>query len=201
MLSEGNDLVKLFAYFKSIFLYPGDWINVPEEYFRDKALLLENNLPINRCSLHQKIILIEEFLTEARRNQIIQNELPRIFGIETYCPYYEKVVIELLMQSPFSIIPRNGLTYDKVILKKLAEKRGVPNEIINRAKKGLSYDLGGYTPKSIILKLWLEMINDPFLNKYINVGQIHRKYGNNFFVFDMLRSLYWWHKFVIENKD
>lgn len=188
-----DNILKLFAYFKSNGIFPGEWIKVPDKYFEKKEKLIT---PFIKGNLSQKIIITEELLTEARRNQICQNEVPGHFGIDVHCPFYSKEFVELALQIPDRF--RKLDNYDKVIFKELAKKRGVPNEVIYKEKKGLSYDYKSYIKSKKHLPMWDKMEKDDFINMFVDIKKIRRENEDNFTVFDMLSSLYYYGELVVK---
>ncbi len=190
-------IVRLFAYFKSSGLFPGPWIRLPEGYFERKEALL-NGLIFRGTSM-QRVILTEELLTEARRNQICQNEMPALYGIRVRCPYYEKKFVELALSIPGLLRKKDG--YGKVIFKELARKRGVPEIIINKEKRGLTYGAREFISRKMHIPVWDKMGKDDFLNKFINIALVRREKENNFETFDCLRSLYYWGELVYKKRN
>lgn len=184
--------VRLMAYFKSNGLFPGPWIDVDNDYFLEKERAI-NNI-IKKGDISQRIIMIEELLTESRRNQIVQNYVPALYGANINCPYYQKEIVQLAIKVPQRL--RRKDNYDKVILKELAKKRGVPAIIIEKGKKGLSYNYRDIIGRGLHLDLWNKMEKNDFLNNYLNVKMLRGEKQDDFFSFDMLRSLYCWHTLV-----
>ncbi len=183
--------VRLLAYFKSLGVYPGQWFSVPDSYFKNKEDLY-NKIPAR--NLEQRIIAFEEILTESRRNQICQNEIPALSGITSLCPYYEQEIVQLALSVPPSL--RRLGKYGKVILKELARKRGVPEEVIFKKKSGLSYGLNNVLDDSKYLLLWDRMEEDPDLNRLIDVKRLRAHEEKNYLTFIMLMSLHYWFEFV-----
>ena len=183
--------VRLLAYFKSLGVFPGDWIDVPDSYFEKKEALMRS---IPARNHEQRIIAFEELLTESRRNQICQNEIPARQGIAALCPYYDRRFIELALAVPPSLRRRGG--YNKLILKKLAEKRGVPESVIYKKKTGLSYGLDSFILEKKHLQVWDQMESDPFMNAVIDVKGIRGREQDNYLTFIMLSSLYYWFDLV-----
>lgn len=184
-------IVRLLAYFKSLSVYPGGWISVPDAYFKEKESLVAS-FPVK--NIDQKIIVLEELLTESRRNQVCQNEVPALFGITTDCPYYEQKFIELALSIPPKLRGSGG--YKKLILKELAKKRGVPDAIINKQKSGLSYGLDSFILGKKHLPIWDEMEGDELLNQVINVKKFRSCEQDNYLAFIMLSSLHYWFELI-----
>lgn len=193
-LFSTNNIVKLFAYFKSNGVFPGKWIKVSSEYFKRKDELVAPY--ISGANLSQKIILTEELLTEARRNQICQNEVPVLFDVDVFCPFYSKEFIELALSIPDWLRKKDN--YDKLIFKELAKKRGVPLNVIYKEKKGLSYDHVGVINSKKHLPIWDKMERDDFLNSFIDVREIRLEKQDDFLVFDTLSSLYYYGELVVK---
>ena len=185
-------IVRLFAYFKSQGIFPGPWITVPEEYFRSKEECIAPY--ISARDLMQRIILTEELLTESRRNQISQNEIPAIFGIDVKCPYYSKEFVNLALRIPMNLRKLDG--YDKAVFKELARKRGVPAAVVEKKKKGLSYGYREFMRAGMHIPIWDKMERDDFTNAFVRIKKIREKRENDFFTFDCLRSVYEWGELV-----
>lgn len=197
VLLREKSILKLMAFFKSSGLYPGPWLTEPLEYFDTRETLLRKIIPYNLGTAEQQTILVEEFMTEARRGQILQNELPALYGIKTMCPYYFREVIMAGLSMEFRKFPkafRNG--YEKVIFRTLAERRGVPLEVLNKKKQGLSYNLKSTLDDSRTRMLWDEMVKDDFLNEFLDMALLRESNETNIFVFDAIRSLYYWGQWV-----
>jgi asparagine synthetase B (glutamine-hydrolysing) len=186
--------VRLMAYFKSGGIYPGSWIHVPKNYFEEKEEVVREVIPKGKTT--QKIIFTEQLFTEARRNQLYQSQIPALFGIKTHCPYYQKEIVQLALHMPERLLMKDN--YDKLILKKLAQKRGVPNIIIEKGKKGLSYNSRSILEQRLHVPVWNAMERDDFLNHFIDVSSIRSKMQENYFAFDILRSLYMWGQLVVK---
>ncbi len=193
-LFSTRSLIRLFAYFKSNGIFPGRWIKLPQNYFEEKEAVLAHYLKPQNLS--QKIILTEEFLSEARRNQVYQNEIPLSYGIKVDCPYYTKQFINLALSVPDRL--RRAGNYDKIIFKELAKKRNVPLEVINKGKKGLSYGSTDFIKEKKHISIWDAMESDDFLNKFVNVKEIRKTKEDDFLVFDVLRSLYSYGRLVVK---
>lgn len=187
-------IVRLFAYFKSQGIFPGSWIAVPEEYFRNKEESIEPY--ISARDLMQRIILTEELLTESRRNQISQNEIPALFGVDVRCPYYSKEFVNLALRVPMGLRKRDG--YDKAVFKELARRRGVPAAVIEKKKKGLSYGYKEFMRSRMHIPVWDKMERDDFINSFVRIKDIREKRESDFFTFDCLRSVYEWGELVVK---
>ena len=192
-LFSTTNLIRLFAYFKSLGVFPGKWINIPEGYFEEKELILKNCLPPG-TDLDQKIILTEEILTEARRNQIYQNEIPVLYDVKVGCPFFERKIVELALSIPRGLRRMGG--YNKVVLRELAKKRGIPELIINKKKSGLSYGYNDFMEKKMHVPIWNKMEKDDLLNSFINIKEIRKEREDSFLTFNILSSLYYWIEFV-----
>lgn len=197
LLLSTNNPLKLIAFFHSNGIFPGKWINVDKKYFKEKKHQVENQLG-KKIKKINDFILMDQLMTEARRNQINQNFIPSLYSIQTALPFYEKEIIELFLSVPYKI--RKKEKFGKIILKKLAEKRGVPIEIINKPKKGLSYGYKDYINSKKHLKIWEEMEQNNFLNNFVNIKLIRKKHQNNFATFDILRSLHYFIKYNLKLK-
>ena len=60
-------------------------------------------------------------------------------SLEVRCPLLDHVFVELAAKLPFSMKLRNGTR--KYLLRRLAEKLGVPREVLNRPKQGFALPL------------------------------------------------------------
>lgn len=194
-LFSTSSIPRLMAYFKSLAVFPGDWISIPDAYFEEKEELLRQLSGKNR---DQSIILYEELLSEARRNQINQNEIPSLYGINSSCPYYDRSVVELALGVPPAM--RRAGRYGKLILKELAKKRGVPEEVIYKKKTGLSYGFEEFIGTRKHLPIWKRMEEDSDLNALINVSAIRDRHQDNYHTFMLLMSLHYWFELVARPK-
>lgn len=68
------------------------------------------------------------------------NAMANYFGIKLINPYLEKEFIELSLKIPGQYKIKNNI--EKYILRKFAEKIGVPKEIVDRPKKAFQYSTG-----------------------------------------------------------
>jgi len=184
-------IVRLMAYFKSLGVYPGSWISVPDAYFKEKEAIFAG---VPARTLEQRIIALEEILTESRRNQICQNEIPALSSIKALCPYYERPFVQLALSIPPAL--RSTRRYSKVILKELAKKRGVSEEVIYKQKSGLSYGLNDFMDKKLHLPIWDQMEQDEDLNRLIRVREVRSQHEGNYLTFIMLMSLHYWFELV-----
>jgi len=184
-------IVRIFAYFKSLGVFPGDWIQIPEAYFEEKEVLMDS-MPAR--TLDQRIIMLEEILTESRRNQICQNEIPALFGIDTLCPYYDQRFVELALSMPSALRSKNR--YGKQIFKDLARRRGVPAEIIDKRKTGLSYGFEDLVESGAHIPVWNSMEKDDDLNTFVRVRKIREERQDDPLTFIMLSSLHYWLELV-----
>lgn len=183
--------VRLLAYFKSLGIYPGSWIDIPDAYFDEKESIL-TRIPAH--NEQQRMIILEELLTESRRNQICQNEIPALAGITSLCPYYDERIVRLALSVPPRV--RRSRGYSKQVLKELAKKRGVPEEVIYKQKSGLSYGLNEFMLQKRHLPVWDEMEKDVELNRLIDVRSVRAREEGNYLTFIMLSSLHYWFEWV-----
>jgi len=183
--------VRLLAYFKSLGIFPGSWLHVPEAYFVEKEILF-NHIPAQNAQ--QKIIVLEELLTESRRNQICQNEIPSLYGITSVCPYYDERFVRLALSIPPHLRRSNG--YAKTLLKELARKRGVPEAVITKQKSGLSYGMGAFMAEGRHMALWDVMEKDIDLNSLIDVKSLREREEGNYLAYIMVSSLHYWFEWV-----
>lgn len=190
-LLHTKQTIEILAYFKSLGVFPGEWISVPSQYFKDKQTFIDS-FKVN--NIDQKIILTEELLSESRRNQICQNEIPALFGIMSMCPFYQKEIVELMLSVPKKI--RKKENYGKVILRKLAEKRGVPYEVIHKQKSGLSYKIADLVNQDQYKTMWDIMEKDQLMNCFVDIHSIRASSEKNYLLFVMLSSLYYWFEIV-----
>lgn len=190
-LGSTASVPRLLAYFKSLGIFPGSWIDVPERYFEEKETLFRSIPARNR---DQAIIVFEELVSEARRNQINQNEIPSLFGITSVCPFYERDVVALALGVPPRM--RRMGRYGKVILKELAKKRGVPEAVIYKKKSGLSYGFKDFIGQNRHLPIWERMEQDPDLNACVDVRAVRAVHQDNYYTFSLLMSLHYWFDLV-----
>lgn len=186
LLSTTNP-VKLIAFFHSNGLYPGPWLRVPENYFQQ--LLSEVAAQIGRKPKNfTDLILMDELMTEARRNQFMQQYLPGLHGAHTEVPYYDEQLVKIFLSMPQSL--RRHDHYGKTVLRELARKRGVPEEVIEKGKKGLSYGYNDIIANKLHLPVWEDMQKDETLNHYVDVAAVRSVKQDDFHAWDRLRSLY-----------
>lgn len=187
-LPSTTNPVELMAFFHSCAIFPGPWIDVPAEYFDKKQKQIEEQIG-RRISRFRDHILMHELMTEARRNQYVQNNLPPLYGAAVNAPYYHKEVVKLFMEVPFWV--RMQGQFDKEVLKELARLRGVPDEVIAKGKKGLSYGFVEYIKQGRHLAVWNAMEKNEKLNKFVDIRMIRKKLQDNFPTFDLLMSLHY----------
>ena len=186
LLSTSNP-VALIAFFHSCGIFPGPWLNVPKKYFVGKLSDLRSQIG-HSPKRFSDYILMEELMTEARRNQFVQNALPPLYGAQVRLPYYHPEVVELFLQVPQRI--RRQQNFGKVILSELARKRGVPGSVIAKGKKGMSYGYTEYIKQGLHVQTWDEMQRHELLNRYIDVAALRARHQNSFATFDLLRGLH-----------
>jgi asparagine synthetase B (glutamine-hydrolysing) len=187
--------IELIAFFHSNGIYPGPWISAPKSYFAKKKRLVEEQIG-HRITNFQDQILMEELMTEARRDQFAQNYLPNLFGAEMHLPYFDKGIVKLFLQIPQRI--RRQQNFGKIVLRRLAEIRGLPKEVIEKGKKGLSYGRTDYFKQGKHLKVWDEMEKNSTLNQYLNVKLLRTEHENNPAAFNVVRSLHYYLKIVLK---
>ena len=148
----------------------------------------------------QKIVAMEEAFTESPYCQNHQKEILESRGIKVYNPYYDESFIKFMISLPDYYRKKDN--YNKYLFYELAKNRNVPSEIINKPKKGLSYGYTDFLEKKLHISIFKEMIQDENINKFIDVNSIYKKDRNNFFLFDRLRSVYYFLKVNFSsNKD
>lgn len=181
--------VELMAFFHSCGIYPGPWIEPPRDYFTKKLQQVESQIG-RKLKKFRDHILMHELMTEARRNQYVQNNLPPLYGAEVSTPYYHKEVVKLFMEIPVWV--RMADKFDKMVMKELAKIRGVPPEVIAKGKKGLSYGYQDYIQQKRHIPVWDEMERYSLLNEFVNIKLIRGKLQDNFPTYDLLMSLYYY---------
>lgn len=188
LVSTSNQ-VELFAYFSSFGLYPGSWINPPRGYFETKFQEIKNQL--GRVRDFRDHILMLELSVGSRRNQFRQSYLPALYGAEMGLPYYDKNIVKFFLQIPQRL--RRQDNFGKVVLRELARRRGVPEEVIEKGKKGLSYGHTDFFKQNRHVPIWDEMQKNPVLNRFVNIASLRERQERNFPLLDLLRSL---HKYL-----
>jgi len=186
-LPSTTNPVELMAFFHSCAIYPGPWINVPAGYFENKLSQVEEQIG-KKIEKFRDHILMHELMTEARRNQYVQNNLPPLYGASVATPYYNKEVVKLFMEVPFWV--RMSGKFDKVVFKELALLRGVPAEVIAKGKKGMSYGFQDYLAQKRHIPVWNEMERHALLGEFVDIKMIRKKLQDNFPTYDQLMSLY-----------
>ncbi len=187
------------AIFKSSSIYPRYVKNLNDNYWFSKKEFIKRNFPNDVNDEHKKIILIEQILTESRKSQIYQNTIPNIVGIKANCPYYSKELIKFIFRIPHKYIKEKK--YSKQLLKDLAGQLGVPKEVIEKGKKGLSWGYSEFIKSQQYKISWDVFEKDNFINKYIDVKKIRIDKGNVFSVFDAIRSIWIWKELFIEKNN
>jgi asparagine synthetase B (glutamine-hydrolysing) len=187
--------IEMIGFFSSNALYPGPWLKVPEDYFTTRLNQLEEQID-KKLTTPQDYILMDELLTEGRRNQYFQHAVPKYFGLEMDAPYYDQKVIEIFLSVPQSLKIKHR--FSKFILESLARRRGVPTVSIRKGKKGYSYGYPEFLKQKLHLPLWNEMEKSEALNQFINVKLLRAAHENNFSAFDRLLGLHYYFKYRLK---
>jgi len=197
ILRKTSDLllnpILLMACFKSSGLWK--YVKFNKKYLKE---LYDIYQPISKLkiSLQRKIILCEEIYTEARYCQNHQKKILEYdTNIKVLNPYYDKQFINYCLSASDEI--RGKDNFNKSPLYVFARKNGVPAEVINKPKKGLSYGYKDFLEKKMHLPIWKEIMEDRFLNQFVNTNKAYNKAKNNFDVFDRLRSIHFFIKYVL----
>lgn len=187
MLTSPNPF-KGFAFHHSTGLYPSPWLNIPESYFDRKLEQFESQIG-RKYGRFNDSVLMEELMVEGRRAQFAQHVLTKMNGGETIAPFYDKNVVELMMTVPPRIRRMNN--FGKVIIRELAIKRGVPEDVVMlKEKKGLSYNHRAFFDAGKHLVIWDALEADPILNAHIDIKAVRSVHERNYFMMDLLRSLH-----------
>jgi asparagine synthetase B (glutamine-hydrolysing) len=186
-LLTSTNPIELLSFAHSNGIYPGPWLRLPKKYFESKLSQVEMQIG-KKLTTFTDMILTDQLMTEARRNQYIQSSLPVFFGGATTLPYYDQNIVRLFAQVPDAI--RRQQNNGKVIIQELARKRGVPIEVIEKGKKGLSYGWGGYIREKKHIPTWDAMVGSERMNEILNVAELRSARQDNFATFDLLRGLH-----------
>lgn len=189
LLSTDNPFA-LSAWFHSNGIFPGRWLKLPSKYFQTKRALVELQLGKKINDFNDYILMGMLSTGVVRQMSAMRAVIGKNLGVEFGLPYCDQKVVSMFLRVPQSI--RKSDNFGKIILKKLAAKRGVPQAIINKGKKGISYGYKDYLGQKRHLPLWDEMERHKQLNEFINIKMIRRKHQDNFFAFDILRSLHYY---------
>lgn len=130
-----------------------------------------------------------------RQAGIVRNLASMLYNNDYAFPYADEEIVGLFLQVPLSI--RRRKSFGKIILRKLAQKRGVPQKVIDRPKKGMSYGYKDYINHKRHIPIWKEIKDNSTLNKYIDTRLVFAKKRDDFFVFDTLRSLHYYLKYHV----
>ncbi len=176
---------RLIGYYKSNSLYPyvktpkGYWDRIWEKYAKIAQL---------HTRLQNKIIMMEQAYTESPIRQAHQHGIFEQAGIKVCTPYYDDEVVHFALSVSNKERKRNG--WNKAMLHDVARLNGVPDEVIEKGKKGLSYGYTSYIKQKLHLLIWDEMAKNEELNRYVDIPKARRKKENDFYAFDRLRSLH-----------
>jgi len=154
--------------------------------------------PINKLptTFQQKIVIMEEIYTEARTCQNHQKEFLEAHGLEVLNPYYDLDFIKYTISLPDYWRKKDN--YKKYLLYKLAKNNGVPKEVIEKPKKGLSYGYTNFIENKHHLKIWEEILDNKILSKYVDVRSAFEHERDNFFLFNRLMSAHYFIKYVLK---
>ena len=189
LLATDNPLA-LSAWFHSNGIFPGPWLTLPPKYFLAKRALVESQLDKKIHNFNDYVLMGMLSTGVVRQMSGIRSVIYRKLGAEFGLPYCDQRIVEMFLQVSPSI--RKLDNFGKIILKKLAVKRAVPQAIIVKGKKGISYGYKDYLKQKRHLPLWDEMERHQRLNEFINIKMIRQKHQDNFFAFDVLRSLHYY---------
>jgi asparagine synthetase B (glutamine-hydrolysing) len=193
MLASQNPFVG-FAFHHSTSLYPSAWLDVPENYFPNRITELEVQIGKSYSRFNDAIIA-ELIQIESRRAQFAGHVLASYHGAKTLAPFYDPEIVRLMMSVPFRIRRMNG--FGKQILRTLALRRGVPEEVVKlKTKKGLSYNYKTFITEGLHIPIWNEIEKNPVIGKYLNIKAVRSAEEKNYFTMDLLRSL---HRFLSVN--
>lgn len=193
-LMTSTNPLELVPFFQSSGLYPGEWIRIPDGYFERKLSALKKQIG-HTPSRFTDFILMDELMTEARRNQFIQNIMPRMYDATVFAPFYREEVMRLMLQLPMRYRRINH--FQKEILRRLALRRGVPREVVFATKKGLSYNYQAFFAEKRHIPIWDALETNATLNHFIDIHKVRKKYEENYFTMDLLRSL---HEFLMAHQ-
>lgn len=176
--------MRLMGRLKSFGLSP--YIKYPNKYWDRIDGFNESVMSLN-CNLQQKLIIMEELFTEARARQAHSLRLFQSAGITPLNPYYEKEVVMAALRITNEERGRGG--FQKALLYDVARKNGVPQEVIEKGKKGLSYGYKDMMRKGKHLKIWDDVQRGGRLSSYLDLAKAKTKLSESFFAMDRIRSL------------
>lgn len=165
--------------------------------YRERLLNFFNPIDSLDISSQQKIVLMEELYTQSVICQNQQRLILENDKVKTLNPYYDKELIKFIISLPDVYRKKNN--FKKDILYELARRNGVSEHIINKNKRGLSYDRENFIKSNFHIKIWREILKNKELYKYIDVSSLFNKERDNFVAFNRVMSLHYFLKYVLNN--
>ncbi len=191
LLSTDNP-VAISAWLHSGGLFPNPALALPANYFTKLQTRLTEQIghPISRFNDY---IFMGMLLTGVVRQMSgLRSIIARELNLEFSLPFCSEEIVNLFLSVPDDL--RRADHYGKVILKRLALKRGLPQSFISQPKKGMSYGHREYFAAQRHLAVWQAMEGNALLNKFVNIPIARQKLETNFPAFDTLRSLHYYFK-------
>jgi asparagine synthase (glutamine-hydrolysing) len=87
--------------------------------------------------------LIDNLVETAQKDKVQRDKLSDYFNLDYICPFLNEKVIEYSRNIPVSLKIKNCNDFiRKHFIRKVAEKQGLPNKIVNRKKNSFQYSSG-----------------------------------------------------------
>lgn len=180
------------AYFKSNATLA--YLKIPFGYWQRLNRLYQRIRAFD-ADLHQSIILMEEMFTESRIRQLNECFVLQRTGMTVVNPYYDPLVVNAALQ--VSQEERAQDRFGKTMLHDVARLNGVPEEIVLKGKKGLSYGYTHFLEAKKHLPLWDSIMKNPLLDPLVRLKLLRRRRERDAYV---LERLYGLHKYLLLTK-
>jgi asparagine synthetase B (glutamine-hydrolysing) len=169
--------------------------DVDQDYWPEKDFITEKLCSTNFIKSDlKKIILNFQFFNEVVRTLYpIANQ----HKINLKAPFYSSNFIKLALNTDNSLLRKKG--YDKYLIKRIAEKLNINEEIILRKKRGLYIDYEDFEISDNYKKTWKIISEDKFIKEYVDMNCLYNK--KSLYNMDVLRSLYVWKEIFLEGKE
>lgn len=180
---------------------------VAMSYFKSNATLAYLNIPLGYWArlnalyrtiesfgldMQQSIILMEEMFTESRIRQTNECFVLGRKGMVVGNPYYDSAVVNAALLVPPKERSRDG--FGKTMLHEVARLNGVPEEIILKGKKGLSYGHSRFLRERRHLPLWDDMMGNRSLRSVVRLDALRRRREDDAYVLERLFGL---HRYLV----
>ena len=169
-----------------------------DKAYRKRIKQLYREIENLKLTLQQKIIVMEELYTETPLRQASQRKLFEVDGIKMNNPYYDRSLILFALSVTDGVREMND--FGKYPLYELARLNEVPQEVVGNPKLVRTYGFRNFMNRKLHLPIWEEMLSNRTLRQCVDIDLAFQKGRDNGLLFDRLRSLHYFIRYVAEEK-